>query len=82
MKLLLELTEKHLDLIKEELKIPEAHYDFLVAHYQPGERREIPAEYEQSVRILKTRSIGLGMSNAKEDCVIKNFVLVPIEMTM
>jgi hypothetical protein len=71
MKLLLELTERHLDLIKGELRIPAAHFEYLMGALQPGEDpAALPAEYHQSLRILKVRAQGLGMSNAKEDVVI------------
>lgn len=70
MKLLLELTERHLDLIKGELRIPAAHYFYLMNAFEKGEKPEIPAEYAQSVRILKVRAQGLGLSNAHEDVVI------------
>ncbi len=75
MKILLELTDKHLDLIKGELRIPAAHYEYLMNAFAPGEEQVIPEEYQQSLRILKTRHIGLGLGNAKEDCVIAGPVL-------
>lgn len=75
MKLLLELTDRHLDLIKGELKIPSHHYDYLMAAFSPRETQDIPEEYHQSLRILKTRHLGLGLSNSKEDCVIKKDVI-------
>ena len=72
MKLLLELTDKHLDLIKGELKIPAAHFEYLMGALQPGEDpANLPEEYQQSLRILKVRAQGLGLGNAKEDCVIQ-----------
>lgn len=71
MKLHLELTDRHLDLIKEELRIPAAHYEYLMAAFAPGEQQEIPEEYNSSLRILKVRVQGLGLNNTKEDCVIK-----------
>lgn len=71
MKLLLELTERHLDLIKGELRIPADHYEYLMKALQPGEdSNNIPEQYQQSLRILRTRHIGLQMSNDKQDCVI------------
>lgn len=70
MKLLLELTERHLDLIKGELRIPEDHYEYLMKALQPGEKPEIPEQYQQSMRILRVRHIGLQLSNDKKDCVI------------
>lgn len=70
MKLLLELTERHLDLIKGELRIPAAHYTYLMSAFEKDEKPEIPEEYQQSVRILKVRAQGLGLSNAREDVVI------------
>ena len=71
MKLLLELTERHLDLIKDELRIPADHYEYLMNAFAPGEEPVIPEEYQQSVRILKVRVQGLGLMNTKADCVIQ-----------
>ncbi len=78
MKLLLELTERHLDLIKEELRIPADHYEYLMNAFAPGEEPVIPEDYQQSVRILKVRVQGLGLLNTKEDCVIKEEVALTI----
>lgn len=72
MKILLELTDRHLDLIKGELRIPEAHYQYLMGALQPGEDpAKLPEEYQQSLRILKVRAQGLGLGNDKADCVIQ-----------
>jgi len=71
MKLLLELTDRHLDLIKGELRIPESHYEYLMKALAPDETPDIPEEYQQSMRILRVRHIGLQLSNEKKDCVIE-----------
>lgn len=76
MKILLELTDRHLDLLKGELKIPEDHYEFLMKAVEKGESPDIPEQYQQSFRILRSRALGLGLGNSKEDCVIKNEVIV------